>query len=477
MRGRTNITQRTGLAVIGNDVTHKQVVGQKIEVGDFVEFTGNTNIFDILSDYGYTYNATCRMSENKMAIVGYNSNSLTMNITCVDLISGKIASSDNFVLEHSMTFKDNVTGLENVYICYDNGFLYVSEITSWPTISGLDPKNALNFLHIFSVSESGDISFVGQRRFTESFFNSCFDEEDKLSTTQKFKMSNVCVKNGVGYAAVSPSSPLNYTKQRVVKFNVLNDSDISEVLSFFKCYRQKDNSSQARFVVEDFFGYFFEDASILNVFRLENFSNQIIRHTQNIDLSYNVLVYEDVENNYFIIYGKISSTSTPQLYIFTFNEQSVSFVKIEKILLRGFSVIGGPLSFYELYKDAEGNKFFLIAVSTTSSTSAYTCGVALVRYNYLLQTITTLSSHSFGNTYLTQSNGIIKRNNDNVSLYFVGRFGLQKVVNLNKISFKIIGDEIDSTESYDLVQKYKKRIDGVASSSGSEGELISVRVP
>lgn len=476
MRGRTNITQRTGLAVIGNDVTHKQVVGQKIEVGDFVEFTGNTNIFDILSDYAYTYNATCRMSENKMAIVGYNSNSLTMNITCVDLTSGKIASSDNFVLKQSINFGSDER-FENVYICYDSGFLYVSVKTTWSYSYGLDPKNALNFLHIFSVSESGDISFVGQRRFTESFFNSCFDEEDTLSTTQKFKMSNVCVKNGIGYAAVSPSSPLNYTKQRVVKFNVLNDSDISEVLSFFKCYRQKDKSSQARFVVEDFFGYFFEDHSILNVFRLENFSNQIIHHTQNIDLSRNVLVYEDVENNYFIIYGKISSTTTPQLYIFTFNEQSVSFVKIEQVLLKGFNVIGGPLSFYELYKDSEGNKFFLIAVSTTLSTTAFTCGVALVRYNYLLQTITTLSSHSFSNTYLTQSDGMIKRNNDNVSLYFVGRFNLQKVVNLNKISFKIIGDEIDSTESYDLVQKYKKRIDGVASSSGSEGELISVRVP
>ena len=65
MRGRTNITQRTGPSVIGNLVTQKQVTGSKIEVGDFVEFTGDTSAWESLAGpFNYTYSGKFNVNSN-----------------------------------------------------------------------------------------------------------------------------------------------------------------------------------------------------------------------------------------------------------------------------------------------------------------------------------------------------------------------------------------------------------------------------
>ena len=56
MRGRTNVTQRSGPVVIGNLVTRKQVTGSRINMGDFVEFTGDTSAWESLSGpFNYQY--------------------------------------------------------------------------------------------------------------------------------------------------------------------------------------------------------------------------------------------------------------------------------------------------------------------------------------------------------------------------------------------------------------------------------------
>lgn len=453
MRGRTNIVQRTGPTVIGNLVTRKQVTGSRIEVGNFVEFTGDTSTWETLSGpFNYQYSKSFEISKQ-------TSGGVTTNVI-FGIFYANIANSQCRLMvcdKNGIIKITNLSGISFEDVSFEIRDIYFNNNKIYVVFSGAKK------VYVFDYNSSNS-SMTYDTTITVTF--------PSYSNTHSYAVIGVRGNYIYGYSRGKNS----YDSHHIVRINMdgstlVNDYDF--VSSDFV------TSYTYRVLISDNYIFFLPD---------DNAKSRIIFNYSTSDLviqapsegnvtgtiyNYNaaLIKYED----YFFLVGSRSSSSN--ICVFYLN----SSMKIVAVSNYSFNSNGGGNPFSILIEPKGDNRKITICNwgSSSSSTDDKSLMCRLVEFDV-------------GNSLLTNIDEKVFNWGDRRSVGFgvLFLFDINDVYNvyctksvfssnnyLTRTKFMINNNTIIQTESLDLVKPYENIINGVAKTGGNVGQEISVYVP
>lgn len=470
MRGRTNVTQRTGPYVIGQEVTQKQVTGSAISMGDFVEFTGDTTQIQTLLNLDYDLVANCRINSSTFVFVFFK-----------NPIFRFVVIKDNVIVkDKTLSGVDTITWTGSntkLYIGYYNNQLYVS----FGIVYNGNNYNTLldKCIYIFNYnSETYDITY------DSGLDLSSIHTDLTGANYTKFVFLQPKILNGYFYVYVCGDSNTNSDKiTALYKLNLNGTYNSKNIVAsgssmvflydtlsfgFVKNIDETWNTNYVWVV----YGQNARTCLLLS-------TSDITVSIDSLDISVTVqstLITAPIE--YLYIYNNILIGCLDRVMkIWEIGNSSITFLK--QYIYRNYtSSNGGSVSDFGMIINVElenSNPIFeIIGVYTVSSTSREE------RYFRVIYDYSGAEFTDFTEVIISKSNSenfvcpIVWINTTN--RYYNYCYD-DRLKTFKKIPFSVVSDGISLVASYDLVKKYSSRIDGVAKGSGNVGELIRVYIP
>lgn len=463
MRGRTNITPRTGPAVIGNLVTQKQVTGSKIEVGDFVEFTGDTSIYEELSSqFNFSvssffeigngiYGCSYFNSSNQFRFIIFDINGI-IKITDLSSIYVSINSSYN---PNSYDFRNlfKTTYYDGkIYVCvsqmsvdYVQGksFVYVFNLNQETYSVSYDSEINLDILPWSEFSQSYYISvtpFV-KDGYIYVLYNATYPRFFKLTLDGTIILNSYTSSINIAYAYAYETENFIFIKQN-------SDSSSGDTDSNAIIYDIEQNTFKE---VENFPPYML-------------YGN--IKEKDGIFICAGFYRSGTVTNPSYVLYiyaFYIDSNGEVNVLSRTRQRNSNSYAYCLNIFVEHVDgVYKINVTDNYAYNNRNYLRFFYFEFENNTFGS-YEKSINIVETSFPVkkyeQTMFVKDSNIF-NLFLTESVNLSETNNY-----------------LLRTKYLVVNDQIIMNESFDLVKKYQNRIDGVAKIGGSAGQLISVYIP
>ena len=452
MRGRTNITQRTGPSVIGNLVTRKQVTGATINPGDFVEFTGSTSVWEVLlGSLNYQMQEFFDISDTVKGCVFINPTSSQVKFVIFD--------DDGILKEsslNSISFNSDYTFLIN----YDraNNKIYMAQrinssswdhnlytfnvaqdytVTYGSLVTAVAPTVSYSAVKVLACVRNSYIYWVARPTVSSTVFY-----------IYKYNLDGTTIEDTITYTFPS-SVAFNGT------WNVLVDDEVILVLSI------SDDSSYR-------ITYVFSDNEIYAT-RGES-SNDYLRYTNRSRLGKVV----SVGGYNFLIGFQGNDDANHTLSVFYYDANG----DMKVVAKKGYDA-SNYVNDHELLVEKSGDDYrILFAVSGSEYASNKRILLALFNFNSVsgelvqlnVKTITSaLEIYYFKKCKIVNYDGVY-------NLFFAGS-GTSTNNRVARTKFVITNNTIVQAESLDLVKKYSSHIDGVAKVGGSAGQEISVYIP
>jgi len=453
MRGRTNITPRTSPAVIGTDVTNKQVTGSAITVGDFVEFTGNTTVWEkLVGPINYQGEHFFNISDTIKGCIFIN----TTSSQCKFVIFNDIGILKETTL-NSVAFAN--TNVDNIDYDSVNNKIYVLQYlgsAAWYTYN----------IYVFDISQNYTVTY---NRTITLFIPDTYGGARKA----------VCVRNSYIYCICYPSS--SGTSVSVVKYN-LDGSTVEDVITLTL-------GSSASFSNTTWYSLVTEDKFILlssgdaYKFTFVFSSDNLYATKATSDNNYLRLLNKcangklvSVNGYNFLVGMQATSPFSGGLTVFYYdNNNDINVIQKIEISFSDF------VNLIDMIVERNENDYrILCAVCGSEYASNDDIYVRLYNFNSISGKITFLSkmtmSAGFGNYYWYKDCKLVDYSGV-YNLFFAGCGNLETNNHLAKTKFIVSNDTIIQSEALDLVKKYQNRIDGVAKTSGNVGQTITVCIP
>ena len=474
MRGRTNITQRTGPSVIGQLVTQKQVTGSKIEVGDFVEFTGDTSNWEVLSGpFVYNYSKEFHISD--------------------------VGSGDNFDSYNGVFYTHSQSSKCKFIIFNKTGIVKITDISDIEF-----PNSVISRINFDSNTNKIYVLFNSTKKFYEfNLLNNYSVEYVKtidvpVQSTYGSTINLLCVKDGYLYCYTTVSSP-------EFIFYILKISlDGETVLNVYSCNLNSNYSATSKniFITDNYIFFITPTHSSTSSGQhiIFNFtSGNIVEQNANLGyLSYCYAASLVEKDGYFFMVGwsyDISMTSSVSYsetcYAVVFYLDGNMKIKIDDYV-RIFN--SNSLYNTESYNvtalsvavKKQSDKYIIVASysgrnwygNVYRGDTFYCC---LLNFNISDNDLIKVYEKYFSRDRGNPLSPIVVFLIDYVYSYHIlftdlsSSSGIDNYLSRTKIL--ISNNEIIQSESLDLVKKYSNRIDGVAKTEGSAGQTISVYIP
>ena len=460
MRGRTNVTQRSGPVVIGNLVTRKQVTGSRINMGDFVEFTGDTSAWESLSGpFNYQYSKSFEITT---LYSGSDVENVIFGVFYVNPTSSQcrlVVCDKNGILKitnlSGISF-ENVTVIRDIYL--NSNKLYVTFNVNASTTRTIDGK-----VYVFNYNGS-NYSITYDRTISVTL-------PTYSGTTYYYYLIGVRGSYIYGYAKA-----VNGTyNHHIVRMN-MNGSAVVNDYSFTS--NDFDGGTYNVFVEGNYMFFFPQTTSPSNSDRIIfNYSNNsvVVQHGVSNDLEgteytqYGTLMSS---GDYFFLIGNRSSYGNLCVFYLDAN------MNIHVVNNKGYSVSGANYYVGLIEENSGIYKIIFCHWGSTSSTqSRVYCKLAT--FDSGNSSITVNSDKNFGNqgVAIFYCENLFLFDASNIYNLFYTRSSDVSNNYLARTKFVINNDTIVQTESLDLVKPYENTINGVAKTGGNIGQEISVYIP
>lgn len=497
MRGRTNITPRTGPDVIGTDVTNKQVTGSAISAGDFVKFTGDTSELQTLeSSLIYDYANKFRISDTVWGVAFYNLSSKMLKFTILD---------ESGVLNTALFENITVSGFEkptdkNVDVkfllnaSYVSGYLYVGLGFIGSRYVSNFPNTKLLFAFSVDVSNNYSISRASNKDISTLAIKNNLTNISGISSNDTVIVSAAFIIGSIIYCFVG--KPANYLYLVSLRLSDGSYFAYRSINSQQMCYGSVAGASFGSTSAERNCGLCVLDDVIIvgcyydnNTAMISSFcfitqdtstgsftvvtgSNTDIRIRPGFELRY-------LDGYYFLIsfYAKHGATSGA-IYVCSFYKEGSTFTLISnnsKSISLDNSSYAEYVPFMDLRVSGSNNEYDITAICF--KVFSLTMGGYVFRY----------ACNINGQTLIRGDEKTFSVYSQHFVLAFVFYNSAYNLVfwpvvsngaDLMKQKFVIDSGRIVMLEGFDLVQKVTSgKADGVAKTPGSPGQTITVCIP
>lgn len=466
MRGRTNIVQRTGPTVIGNVVTRKQVTGDRINIGDFVEFTGNTSNWESLSG-PFTF----RYSKS------------------FEIVTGSVFGE---------FYIHSISGQCKLIVCNATGIIKIT------TLSGIDFGTTYADIDDVCCETSGSSKIIYVTRNNKVYvFN--IDSNYTMTYNRTINVtfpshsggrtnSVIGVRGGYIFCRSMVSSPAN--DNYIIKMNLDGSTVVSEYSFLVSLVVERRSYISGDYI----FIFPMSNTSVTYQRIIFNWKtgNLVVQEEGS-----NVLLYTEFSHlgkivnkgNYFFLVGwPYNDTYGVSIYLTIFyidGNGKINVVDNYSYYMPYFNshFTNSNRGNFDIFVE-ENNGTYRIIISQAArgrGSSNYvfnrTIFFHLLTFDSNNNAIVSLDMEEFywnAETLILMEpeNLFLFKNNDTYNLLFThSNFGDDSDNYLCRTKIIVNNNTIIQSESLDLVKKYESVINGVAKTGGNAGQEISVYVP
>lgn len=459
MRGRTNVTQRPGPVVIGNLVTRKQVTGGRINMGDFVEFTGDTSTWENISGpFNYQYSKSFKIME------------INEGNTVIDVIFGVFyINATNSQCRLMVCNKDGIKRITNLSGISFEGVdpypkdVYIDENTLYVTFNAaatytrtIDGK-----VYVFNYNSS-NYSITYNRTISVTL--------PTYSGSNKYYLIGVRDNYIYGYARNNSSS----SNHHILRMNINGSTTVNDYSFTSADFASYTNRIYNVLISDNYIFFFGSDSDYDRIIFNYSDSSLVIQSVSSSDQNGTQYCANGAlvkHGDYFYLVGRRPNNDAGICVFYLDSNMNVHVIDVLYL-----SSDGTAIPFAILVEGGNDNDYRIIAcycgsghlscylINFNSNNSKITLyerkllyinGIPLT----FCETLMLFDASNIYNVFFTRSTGSVLNN-------YLGR-----------TKFVVNNNQIVQAESLDLVKPYANTINGVAKTGGNIGQEISIYIP